>query len=258
MIIDSHCHLNYEPMSSSLKESIKRANEEGVNYMLTISTEDKGYNKILDIVKNHKSVYGTYGIHPHEAKKHKLINSNDILKKLSFSKKIIGIGETGLDFFYNHSDKNDQIDCFMEHIEASQKSNLPLIVHTRSAENETYDILKKATDKKDLKILIHCFTGSNQFAKKLLDIGAYISASGVITFKKSQDLANTFKEIPLNRILVETDSPYLAPEPLRGKPNEPSYIIHTIKFLAKIKNSNYKDISNITSNNFFDLFGKLY
>jgi TatD DNase family protein len=257
MIIDSHCHLNYEPMFSSLELSIKRAKDEGINYMLTISTEDKEYNKILDIVKNHKSVYGTYGIHPHEAKKHKQIKSNDILKKLSLSKKIIGVGETGLDFFYNHSDKNDQIECFMEHIEASHKSNLPLIVHTRSAEEETYNILKKATDKKDLKILIHCFTGSNEFAKKLLDIGAYISASGVITFKKSQDLANTFKEIPMNKILVETDSPYLAPEPLRGKPNEPSYITHTIKFLAKIKNSNYNNVANITSNNFFELFGKL-
>jgi len=257
MIIDSHCHLNYEPILSSLDLSIKRAKENGIDYMLTISTKDKEYEKILEIVNRYKSVFGTYGIHPHEAKLHKEIKSNDILQKLSLSDKIIGVGETGLDFFYNHSDKEDQIDSFLEHIEASQKSNLPLIVHTRSAEDDTYNILKKATNKKELKILIHCFTGSKQFAKKLLDINAYISASGVITFKKSQELASTFKEIPLNRILVETDSPYLTPEPLRGKPNEPSYITHTIKFLAQLKNSNFDDISKITSNNFFNLFGKL-
>ena len=257
MIIDSHCHLNYEPMLSSLDLSIKRAKEKGIDYMLTISTKDKEYEKILEIVNRYKSVFGTYGIHPHEAKLHKEIKSNDILQKLSLSDKIIGVGETGLDFFYNHSDKEDQIDSFLEHIEASQKSNLPLIVHTRSAEDDTYNILKKATNKKELKILIHCFTGSKQFAKKLLDINAYISASGVITFKKSQELASTFKEIPLNRILVETDSPYLTPEPLRGKPNEPSYITHTIKFLSQLKNSNFDDISKITSNNFFNLFGKL-
>ena len=149
------------------------------------------------------------------------------------NKKIIGIGESGLDFYYNHSDKKDQINSFLEHIEASQETTLPLIVHTRSAETDTLDILKEASKTKDLKILIHCFTGSKNFAFKLLDLGAYISASGVVTFKKSNELANTFKEIPLNRILVETDSPYLAPEPYRGKPNEPSYIIHTVKFLSK-------------------------
>ena len=257
MIIDSHCHLTYEPMTSSLKETIRRANNDGVKYLLTISTEDKSFNNILDIVDNYSSVYGTYGIHPHEAKKHKKIKSDYIVEKVNKNKKIIGIGESGLDFYYNHSEKKDQISSFLEHIDASQKANLPLIVHTRSAEYDTLEILKKATQKKDLKILIHCFTGTKEFAFKLLDIGAYISASGVVTFKKSKELAKTFKEIPTSRILVETDSPYLAPEPLRGKPNEPSYITHTVRFLAELRNVSYEKFSDSTTQNFFNLFGKL-
>ena len=257
MIIDSHCHLTYEPMSSSLEETIKRANKDGVEFLLTISTEDKSFRNILDILDKYKCVYGSYGIHPHEAKQHKGIKFENIIEKVKQNKKIIGIGETGLDFYYNHSEKKDQIESFLEHIEASQKTNLPIIVHTRSAEGETFEILQKAVKKNNLKILIHCFTGSKDFAFKLLDIGAYISASGVVTFKKSQDLADTFKEIPLNRLLVETDSPYLAPEPLRGKPNEPSYIIHTVKFLSELKKVSIENISESTSKNFFNLFGKL-
>ena len=257
MIIDSHCHLNYEPMSLSLKKTIERANKDGVKFLLTISTEDKSYDKILNIISNNKCVYGSYGIHPHEAKNHQFIKSEDIIKKISLNKKIIGIGESGLDFYYNHSDKKDQINCFDEHIYAAQKTNLPLIVHTRNAEKETLEILKKRLNEKNFKVLIHCFTGTKEFAFKLLDLGAYISASGVVTFKKSEDLANTFKEIPADRILVETDAPYLAPVPLRGKPNEPSYIIHTVKFLSKIKELSFEDLSNTTSNNFFNLFGKL-
>jgi len=257
MIIDSHCHLTYEPMSLALQEYIERAKLNGVEYMLTISTDDNSFKHIVDIVNKYDSVYGTYGIHPHEAKIHQNIKSVDILNKIKENKKIIGIGETGLDFFYNHSDKNDQINAFMEHIEAAEKSNLPLIIHTRSAEEDTLNILKSAIKSTNLKILIHCFTGSESFAFKLLDLGAYISASGIITFKKSKDLANTFKKLPNERILIETDSPYLAPEPMRGKSNEPSYIIHTLKFLANLKGVDEKILSQITSNNFFNLFGKL-
>ncbi len=257
MIIDSHCHLTYEPMSKALNETIDRANKDGVKYMLTISTEDKSFNQILKIVKEHKRVYGTYGIHPHEAKSHLYIKSGDIVNKVNLSKKIIGIGETGLDFYYNHSEKKDQIYSFEQHILAAQEMNLPLVVHTRSAEKETLQILEKHLKKKETKILIHCFTGTRDFAFKLLDLGAYISASGVVTFKKSQDLAQTFRDIPNEKILVETDAPYLAPVPLRGKSNEPSYIIHTVKFLSKIKNLSFDDFSKITTNNFFNLFGKL-
>ena len=257
MIIDSHCHLTYEPMSSSLKETIDRAKKDGIEYMLTISTEDKSFNKILKIISEHKNVYATYGIHPHEAKSHLNIKTSDIINKINLSKKIIGIGETGLDFYYNHSDKNDQITCFEEHIYAAQEKNIPLIVHTRSAEKETYEILQKNYKKKEFKILIHCFTGTRSFAFKLLELGAFISASGVVTFKKSHDLANTFKDLPNEKILVETDAPYLAPEPLRGKSNEPRYLIHKVKFLSNIKNLSLNEISAINTNNFFNLFGKL-
>ncbi len=257
MIIDSHCHLTYEPMVSSLKETIKRANDDGVKYLLTISTEDKSFNKIKVILDENSCVYGTYGIHPHEAKNHLNINKDIIIENVIKNKKVIGIGETGLDFYYNHSDKDQQIKLFWEHIEASKTTKKPLIVHTRSAEDQTLKILKEATNKKDLKILIHCFTGSRNFAFKLLDLGAYISASGVITFKKSLELANTFKAIPNSRILVETDSPYLAPTPLRGKPNEPSFIVHTVNFLASIKNQTFEEISKQTTDNFFELFGSL-
>ena len=257
MIIDSHCHLNYEPMSLSLSETIDRANRKGVKYMLTISTEDKSFDKILKIIQEYKCVFGTYGIHPHEAKKHLNIKSLDIQNKIKLNNKIIGIGETGLDFFYNHSERKDQIKCFEEHILAAQITKLPLIIHTRSAEKETLEILKKHKKENDFDFLIHCFTGSRDFAFKLLDLGAFISASGVVTFKKSQELADTFKDIPLNRILVETDSPYLAPEPLRGKSNEPSFIIHTVKFLSQLKNVSFENFSTATSQNFFKLFGKL-
>jgi len=257
MIIDSHCHLNYEPMSLTLKETIERANRDGVKYLLTISTEDKSYDKILNIISNNECVYGSYGIHPHEAKNHQFLKSDEIIKKTKLNKKIIGIGESGLDFYYNYSDKKDQIKCFEEHITAAQSSQLPLIVHTRNAETETLEILNKKLKEKNFKILIHCFTGSKKFAFKLIDLGAFISASGVVTFKKSDSLANTFKELPNDRILVETDSPYLAPVPLRGKPNEPSYIIHTVKFLSKLKNISFEDFSKITTKNFFNLFGEL-
>ena len=257
MIIDSHCHLTYEPMCSSLDETIRRANNDGVKYLLTISTEDNSFQKILNILDNYSCVYGTYGIHPHEANKHKNITTEHIMEKLKKNKKIIGIGETGLDFYYNHSEKKDQVRSFEHHIQASIKKKLPLIVHTRSAENETYEILKQANRNNDLKILIHCFTGSRDFAFKLLDLGSFISASGVVTFKKSKDLADTFKSIPTNRILVETDSPYLAPEPLRGKSNEPSNIVHTVKFLANLKDTSFEKFSEATSQNFFNLFGKL-
>ena len=257
MIIDSHCHLDYEPMFSDLDAVIKRAKESQVKFILTISVTDAKYNNILNIVKKFSNVYGTYGIHPHEAKNHKKLNKDTILKKISMSKKIIGIGESGLDFYYNHSDQNDQIKLFEEHIKASIQSKLPIVVHSRNAEELTYDILSKYSKKENLKILMHCFTGSKKFAEKLLELNAYFSASGIITFKKNEELKETFKTIPLNKILIETDAPYLSPEPIRGKSNEPSNLIHTAKYLANLKEIDFEDMSSKTSNNFFKLFGNL-
>ena len=257
MIIDSHCHLEYEPMISNLKEVIDRATKNNVKFFLSISTTDKSFDSILQIIENHKNVYGTYGIHPHETKNYQTLSSAHIIKKIKLNKKIIGIGESGLDFYYEHSDPVVQKKIFIEHIKAAQTLNLPLIVHTRSAEIDTYDILKSEKKNGDLKVLIHCFTGTKAFAHKLIDIGCYVSASGVVTFKKSKDLAETFLSLPNDRILVETDSPYLSPEPLRGRSNEPSHIIHTVNFLANLKKINYDEFSKITSLNFFNLFGKL-
>ena len=257
MIIDSHCHLDYEPMFSNLDSVIKRAEQSNVKIMLTISVTDNKYDNILQITKKYTNVYGTYGIHPHEAKNHNAINKDIILKRINISKKIIGIGETGLDFYYNHSDKNEQVRLFEEHIKASISCNLPLIIHSRDAEDLTYEILSKYSKKNKLKILMHCFTGTKQFAEKLLELNAYFSASGIITFKKSNDLKETFKAIPLNKILIETDAPYLSPEPLRGKPNEPSNVVLTAKYLSKLKEIKFDDLCEDTTNNFFKLFGKL-
>tara|TARA_Y100000816_G_scaffold219872_1_gene164923 strand:- start:509 stop:1285 length:777 start_codon:yes stop_codon:yes gene_type:complete len=257
MIIDSHCHLEFDPLHGDLDAVFKRAFLNNVKYFLTISTKDSSFDKILQILKKYKFVYGTYGIHPHEAKFHKNIKSHDILKKVKISNKVIGIGESGLDYYYKNSEINNQKKIFIEHIKASQESNLPLVVHTRSAENDTYEILKSELKNKKLNILIHCFTGSKEFARKLLDIGCYISASGIVTFKNSKDLAETFKFIPNDRILVETDSPYLSPDPLRGKSNEPCNIIYTLKFLSKLKNLDENKFEKITTQNFFKLFGEL-
>ena len=170
------------------------------------------------------------------------------------SKKIIGIGETGLDFFYNHSDQKEQVRLFEEHIVASLKTNLPIIVHSREAEDSTFEILNKYSKKNNLKILMHCFTGSKRFAYKLLDLNAYFSASGIITFKNSIELQDTFKIIPNEKLLIETDSPFLAPEPMRGKKNEPSYIKYTAQRLALLKNTELKNLINFTTNNFNNLF----
>ena len=257
MIIDSHCHLEHEPMLSNLSNVVKRALDNNVKYLLSICTTDESYEKILKIIKKFENVYGTYGIHPHETKNFKSLIEKEIIKKINLSDKIIGIGETGLDFYYEHSDPTIQKKIFLEHIRAAQKLDLPLIVHTRSAEKETYDIIKSEKKNKDFKVLIHCFTGSKEFAHKLVDLNCYISASGVVTFKKSKDLAETFLSLPNDRILVETDSPYLSPEPLRGKSNEPSHITHTVNFLANLKKIDPEDFANITTSNFFKLFGKL-
>jgi TatD DNase family protein len=257
MIIDSHCHLEYEPMGSNLNKVVERALKNNVKYMLSISTTDKSYTRILEIIEKYKNIYGTYGIHPHETKNYKYLKTEEIIKKISLNKKIIGIGETGLDFYYDHSDRVIQKLIFIEHIKAAQILDLPLIVHTRFAEDDTYQVLKTEKKNKDFKVLIHCFTGTKEFAHKLIDLGCYISASGVVTFKKSKELAATFLSLPNDKILVETDSPYLSPEPLRGKLNEPSHIIHTVNFLANLKKINYDEFSKITSLNFFNLFGKL-
>ena len=253
-MIDSHCHLDHEPLLSDLTNVLQRSKEVGIKKLLTISTSIESFSKVKEIVKKDEIIFGTIGIHPHESDSN-LISSDEIIKSLNENSKIIGVGETGLDFYYNNSDKNKQISSFRIHIEAAIKSEVPLIVHSRSAEKETFEILNEYK-KDNPKILMHCFTGSKEFAEKLLNLNSYFSASGIITFKNSEELRNTFKFLPLDKILIETDSPYLAPVPNRGKKNEPSFINFTAIKLAEIKKIEKTELANITTNNFNNLFFK--
>ena len=251
-MIDSHCHLDHETLFDNLDEVLKRSKVVGITKLLTICTTFKSFEKIKQLVERDDIIYGTYGIHPHEAKNDK-VKAKLIINEIKDNKKIIGIGETGLDFYYNYSDKIDQITSLEEHIKASIDLNIPLIIHSRNAEDETLEIFNKYK-KNNLKILMHCFTGSKKFAEKLLSFNTYFSASGIITFKNSIDLQETFKFIPLEKVLIETDSPYLAPVPNRGKKNEPSFVKYTAEKLAEIKEISKFDLINATINNFNKLF----
>ena len=250
MIVDSHCHLDFSNLYDQLDDVIKRAKCNHVKCLLTICTTLESFKKIELIINKYDNIYGTFGIHPHETERFKNVDSKFILTHKKRNKKVIGIGETGLDFYYNYSEKEIQKKSFIEHINAASELNIPIIVHSRYAENETYEILSSERKNSDLKFLIHCFTGSKEFAKKLLDIGCYISVSGIITFKNSTELVDAVSFIPIEKLLVETDSPYLAPLPHRGKSNEPSYIIHTVEKLSQIKKISKEKVIVNTTNNF--------
>jgi TatD DNase family protein len=251
-MIDSHCHLDHEPLLSDLSNVLLRSKKVGIEKLLTISTSFESFSRVKELVKKDEMIFGTIGIHPHETSTN-IITSKQIIKNLNENSKIIGIGETGLDFYYNNSEKDRQITSFKEHIEASIETYTPLIVHSRNAEKETFDILNDYKNEK-LKILMHCFTGSKEFSKKLMNLGSFFSASGIVTFKNSLDLQDTFKSIPLDNILIETDSPFLAPVPKRGKKNEPSFIDFTATKLAEIKNISKEDLVKKTTENFNKLF----
>tara|TARA_Y100000389_G_scaffold132876_1_gene130344 strand:- start:165 stop:944 length:780 start_codon:yes stop_codon:yes gene_type:complete len=255
MIIDSHCHLSYKDNVENIDNVIKNANDVDVTKFLNIATDFNEFKNIVNISRRYENVYYTLGIHPHEANQ-----TNDVvideIKKYIRDPKMLAIGETGLDFYYNHVEKSTQISSLEMHIEISQETNLPLIIHMRDAENKMIEIFNKKIKQKSFTGVIHCFTGSQRFADKMLELNFYISASGIITFKKSDMLREVFKNIPDNRLLVETDSPYLSPEPLRGKVNQPSHIVHTLELLAKIRNDSYESLCLKTTNNFNNLFKK--
>ena len=251
-MIDSHCHLDCEPLHENLIEVINRSKKIGITKILTICTTFDSFEDIKAIIKKDQMIYGTYGIHPHETENNQ-VDKETIIKSVDENKKIIGVGETGLDFFYNHSDKTRQISSFKAHIEASIELNKPIIIHSRDAENETFEILNSYKNN-NLKILMHCFTGTLEFSKKLLTLDAFFSASGIITFKNSIELQNTFKTIPLEKLLIETDSPFLAPIPMRGKKNEPSFIKYTLEKLSSLKETSVEKMSKITTDNFNKLF----
>ena len=251
-MIDSHCHLDHIPLIDNLKDVLERSKVAGLKKLLTISTTRDSFKTILKIIDEDPMIYGTFGIHPHEADKEKVLK-NEIIDKVNLSKKIIGVGESGLDFFYNHSNRNNQIESFKNHIEASIDLNVPIIVHSRNAEPDTFNILNSYKSE-NLKILMHCFTGSEDLFKKLMSLNAFFSASGIITFKNSKDLQKTFSSIPIENLLVETDSPYLSPVPMRGKKNEPSFVKYTLKKLADLKKVDEKLMQTETTNNFNRLF----
>ena len=251
-MIDSHCHLDHEPLYENLSDVISSSKNVGITKLLTICTTFDSFENIKAIVKKDQMIYGTYGIHPHETTNNQ-VDKQTIIKSVNENEKIIGVGETGLDFFYNHSDRDRQISSFKAHIEASMELDKPIIIHSRDAEKETFEILNSYKNN-NLKILMHCFTGSLEFSKKLLSLDAFFSASGIITFKNSTELQNTFKTIPLKKLLIETDSPFLAPIPMRGKKNEPSFIRYTLEKLSILKETTVERLSKITTDNFNKLF----
>ena len=251
-MIDSHCHLDHEPLFKKISGVLKRSKESGIKKLLTICTTIVGFNNIINILKIDPIIYGTFGIHPHETETN-IVNKKNIIDNINLNSRLIAVGETGLDFFYNHSLKKTQIESFKVHIEAAIELDIPIIVHSRNAEEETFNILNDYRIHKP-KILMHCFTGSYNFFKNMEKLNSYFSASGIITFNNSLDLQNTFAKIPNNKLLVETDSPFLAPVPMRGKKNEPSFIKYTLKKLADLKKINETEMINLTTKNFENLF----
>nr|WP_253308035.1 TatD family hydrolase [Rickettsia endosymbiont of Ceutorhynchus assimilis] len=253
LLIDSHCHLNLLTEAENLDEIIKRADENNVKYLQTICTKLEDLPDILQIAEKYKNVFASVGVHPCEVKQ--TVPAEEIIK-LSQHPKIIGIGETGLDYYHTPYDKQQQKDSFVQHIHAASVTKLPIIVHTRDAEEDTIDIITSEMKNANFPGLIHCFTSSKDLAKKMLDIGLYISMSGIITFKNALELQEIVKYVPLERLLIETDSPYLAPTPMRGKQNEPAFVRYVAEKVAELKGITSIEVANATTQNFMTLFVK--
>jgi TatD DNase family protein len=254
-IVDSHCHLNYPEFTEDIDAVLERARAADVRMMQTICTRMGEFESIYALAEAHDALYCSVGVHPHEAGKEPLVSVDDLCG-FAARPKVIGIGETGLDYFYEHSPRMEQQESFRNHLLASAKSGLPVIVHTREAEEDTLAILKEIMQEAPFKGLIHCFTSSLQLAETCVDMGMYISISGIITFKSASALQEAAKALPIERLLVETDAPYLAPNPKRGSRNEPAFTKYTNKFLAELKNIDEEECARITTDNFFSLFDK--
>lgn len=255
MLIDSHCHLNY-PELADTAGVVARAKAAGVGVMQTISTQRSDFSQVKALAEAHPEIYCSIGIHPHEAEPHEDISEEELLREATHPR-VIGIGETGLDYYYEHSPREAQRELFKRHIRVGRQLGLPVIVHSRDADEETVEILREAHNESPFKFLIHCFSSTSYLAEEAVKIGGYISASGIITFKKSQALRDSFSSVPLDRLLVETDSPYLAPEPYRGKPCEPAYTVHTARKLAEVKSVSFEALAEATTANFYKLFDKV-
>lgn len=256
MLIDSHCHLNYEGLREDVPGVLARARAAGVSRFLNISTKEREWPEVVGLAEREADVFATVGIHPHEAETHPDVDTAKLVAAANHPK-VVGIGETGLDYFYDHSPREQQQTAFRAHIAACRETGLPLIVHTRDAEEDTARILREEMEKGPYTGVIHCFTASQQFAELALELGFYISLSGIVTFKNARDLQETAKTIPQDRLLVETDSPFLAPVPKRGKTCEPAYVTHTAAFVASLRGQTVEELAQATTENFLRLFPKV-
>jgi len=255
MLIDSHCHLDFPELASDEAGVLARARTAGVAAMLTIGTRLDQFERVRAIAERHDNIWCSVGVHPHEAKEEGQ-RTPDRLVEAAGHAKVIGIGETGLDFYYEHSPRDEQAMSFRAHIAAARQTGLPLIVHTRDADQETGDILEEEYAQGAFPGLIHCFSSGAEVARRALALGLYISISGIVTFKAADSLRAVVRDIPLERLLVETDAPYLAPVPKRGKTNEPAFVAHTAAKVAELKGVGIAELESATTDNFFRLFTK--
>ena len=255
MLVDSHCHLEFPDFAPELDAVMARAREAGVGACLSIGTKLETFSRVRETAARFDNVWCSVGIHPHEAEAEPLA-STEPLVALTHDPKVVGIGETGLDYYYDHSPRLAQQANFRAHIGAARQTGLPLIVHTREAEDDTIAILREEMAAGSFGFVLHCFTGSRALAQAALDLGGYISASGITTFKKAGELRAVFKDVPLDRLLVETDSPYLAPIPHRGKRNEPAFVAITARAMAELRGIAFEELAGATTDNFFRLFAK--
>jgi TatD DNase family protein len=255
MLVDSHCHLNYKGLVEEQQSILTRARIAGVTAMLNISTREFEWDDVIGLASQEADIWASVGIHPHEADSHIAIDTEKLVEK-SVHPRVIAIGETGLDYYYDHSDREQQRTSFRAHIAASRATGLPIIVHTRDAEQDTADILSEEMGKGDFSGVIHCFTASASFAQIALDLGLYISLSGIVTFKNAVGLQGIASTLPSDRLLVETDAPFLAPIPHRGKTGEPAFVADTLRFVANLRSVEEKTLAAQTSANFYRLFTK--
>ena len=255
MFVDSHCHLNYNGLVEDQAGVLQRARAAGVTTMLNISTRAAEWNDVVGLAERESDVWASIGVHPHDADTHAEVETETVVEKAQHPR-VVGIGESGLDFYYDRSDRDRQRASFRAHICAARETGLPIIVHTREAEQDTHDILSEEMEKGAFTGVIHCFTSSADFARKALDLGLYISISGIVTFKNARDLQEAAREIPLDRLLIETDSPFLAPVPHRGRPCEPAFVADTARFLAALRGETVEQLAAATTANFHNLFTK--
>lgn len=256
LLIDSHCHLDFPDFAEERDEIIARARRAGIGLMLTISTRLDQFDRVLAVAEAYPDVYCTVGVHPHEADDHIDVAAARLVE-LARHPKVVGIGETGLDYFYEHSDRTAQKNCFLAHIAAARDTGLPVIIHTRDADEDTAAILDAEMAKGKFKGLLHCFSSSHGLAEVAVKHDMMVSFSGILTFNKARGVQDSAQTLPLQNLLVETDAPYLAPVPLRGKRNEPSFVVHTAAFLAKLKGVSVAEITEATTENFLRLFDKV-